>query len=110
MIYGERIQRPRDFFNWVQVLDNESFDNFFTDYAGQARVRWHYGVAHSLLCSFEHSFMAESGRHWLTENNANQAKTLVSPPSSFRSFNENELHELFKENIDRFYFRKQFRS
>ena len=83
MIYGERIQAPSDFFDWIPKLDDESFDNFFTDYAGQARIRWHYGVAHSLLCNFEDSFMAESGRDWLTENNANQAKTLVSPPYFF---------------------------
>ena len=110
MVYGERIQRPREFFNWVQILDNDSFTNFFTDYAGQARVRWHYGVAHPLLCSFEDSFMAESGRDWLTEKNADQAKTLVSPPYFFLLLSENELQELLKGNIDRIYFRKQYCS
>ena len=107
MIYGERIQAPSDFFNWIPKLDDESFDNFFTDYAGQARIRWHYGVAHSLLCNFEDSFMAESGRDWLTENNANQAKTLVSPPYFFPPLSGNELQELINDNNDPIYFRKQ---
>ena len=109
-IYAERIQRPQAFFNWVQELDDESFEDVFTEYAGQARVRWHYGVSHSLLCSFEDSFMAESGRHWLTEDNANQAKTLVSPPYPFLLLSENGLQELFEESIDQIYFRKQFSS
>lgn len=77
MIYGTRIHAPSEFFNWINVLDHERFDDFFTDFAGQARIRWHYGVAHPLLCSFEDSFMADHGRGWLPENNADRAKTLV---------------------------------
>ena len=87
-IYEEHIQAPSDFFDWVHKLD-ESFDNFFTDYAGQARVRWHYGVARSLLCSFENSFMAKNGRDWLTEDNANKAKTFVSSLYPFLINGEN---------------------
>ena len=33
--------------------------------------------AHPLLCSFEDSFMAEHGRGWLPEDNANRARTFV---------------------------------
>lgn len=75
--YGRQIHAPFKFFNWINVLDDEHFDHFFTDFAGQGRIRWHYGVAHSLLGSFEDSFTAEIGRGWLPEENANRAKRFV---------------------------------
>ena len=77
IIYGQRIHATPEFFHWIGVLNDEKFDDFFTDFAGQARIRWHYGVAHPLLCSFENSFMAEHGRGWLPEDKANPAKTFV---------------------------------
>ena len=77
MEYGKQICASPDFFDWVDILDNEGFDAFFTDFAGQGRIRWHYGVAHPLLCSFEDSFMADHGRGWLPENEANRARTFV---------------------------------
>ena len=77
MIYGKRIHAPSEFFDWIKLLDDERFDDFFTDFAGQARIRWHYGVAHPLLCSFEDSFMADHGRGWLPGNNADRARTFV---------------------------------
>ena len=75
--YAERIHAPSDFFSWRTFLDDQNFDNFFTEFAGQARIRWHYGVAHPLLCSFENSFISEYGRGWLSENSAHQAKAFV---------------------------------
>lgn len=75
--YEERIHAPSGFFSWRTVLDDQKFDNFFAEFAGQARIRWHYGVAHPLLCSFEDSFIPEYGRGWLSENNARQAKIFV---------------------------------
>lgn len=77
MDYGERIHATTDFFDWIKFLDDERFDQFFTEFAGQGRIRWHYGVAHPLLCSFEDSFMADHGRGWLPESGANRARTLV---------------------------------
>lgn len=38
---------------------------FFEEFAGQARVRWHYGAAHPILSDIEHCFIAEQGRNWL---------------------------------------------
>ena len=78
--YGRVIDRTPDrapgFFSWIQDLRAvQEFDQFFTDFAGQGRIRWHYGVAHPLLCSFEDSFMAERGRGWLKD--ANSARELV---------------------------------
>ena len=74
--YGRCIHRTPEFFNWIKDLRVErEFDHFFADFAGQGRIRWHYGVAHPLLCSFEDSFMAVRGRGWL--NNADEARELV---------------------------------
>ena len=75
--YGERIHATPEFFNWINILGDEIFDDLFADFAGQGRIRWHYGIAHPLLCSFEDSFMAEHGRGWLPENDANRARTFV---------------------------------
>ena len=77
IVYSERIHAPPGFFDWIRVLDDDRFDELFTEFAGQARIRWHYGVAHPLLCSFEDSFMAEHGRGWLPEDDADRARTFV---------------------------------
>lgn len=43
--YGKRIHAAPEFFNWIQILNDERFDDgFFTAFAGQGRIRWHYGV------------------------------------------------------------------
>ena len=59
-------RRPRDF-AWTEHLRDDDFfrGNFFTTFAGQGRVRWHYGVAHSILAGIETTFMAREGRNWL---------------------------------------------
>ena len=40
-------------------------DDFFVDFAGQARVRWHYGAAHAILCDIEDCYIQKKGRDWL---------------------------------------------
>ena len=100
MAYAERIYAPSEFFDWINFLNDERFDVFFTDFAGQGRVRWHYGLSHSLLCSFEDSFMSEHGRGWLPENNANQAKTFVCTCP-------NSAQDNFGKHIGPFYIRDQ---
>ncbi|KAI4677090.1 uncharacterized protein J4E88_006897 [Alternaria novae-zelandiae] len=40
-------------------------DEFFVDFAGQARVRWHYGAAHAILCDIEDCYIQKKGRDWL---------------------------------------------
>lgn len=59
---------PEDF-AWCDKLMNEKiFDgNFFTEFSGQGRTHWHYGVAHPLLAGIESKFMARYGRDWLRE-------------------------------------------
>ena len=62
--------------------EDEDFENeephplawgFFEDFAGQGRIRWHYGVAHSILAGMETIILDKSrnsrrdrrGRNWL---------------------------------------------
>lgn len=52
---------------WVDDVaekGEEMFD-FFEDFAGQARVRWHYGAAHPILSDIENCYIASKGRNWL---------------------------------------------
>lgn len=41
--------------------------NFFHEFAGQARVRWHYGAAHPILSDIENCYIAAKGRNWLAD-------------------------------------------
>ena len=56
-------------FDWTECLRDEDFyyGDFFTHFSGQGRVRWHYGVAHSILAGIESKFMAAEGRNWLSD-------------------------------------------
>ena len=67
---SETNRDPMDF-TWTNELMNDEFldGNFFTQFAGQGRVRWHYGVAHSILAGIERTFMANEGRNWLRDEN-----------------------------------------
>lgn len=51
----------------------EYMDNFFVDFAGQARIRWHYGAAHPILSDIENCYIADKGRNWLA--NEREART-----------------------------------
>ncbi|KAL5115109.1 hypothetical protein ACEQ8H_007024 [Pleosporales sp. CAS-2024a] len=46
--------------------EENSYD-FFEEFAGQARVRWHYGAAHPILCDIEGCYIARKGRNWLAD-------------------------------------------
>ena len=39
--------------------------DFFTGFAGQGRVRWHYGAAQPILSDIENTYLAEHGRNWM---------------------------------------------
>ncbi|KAJ4321392.1 hypothetical protein N0V94_002929 [Neodidymelliopsis sp. IMI 364377] len=45
----------------------EDMKNFFQEFAGQARVRWHYGAAHPILSDIENCYIADKGRNWLAD-------------------------------------------
>ena len=58
---------PHDF-QWTEVLKNHNFmghSGFFAGFAGQGRIRWHYGVAHPVLTGIEEAYVAHKGRGWL---------------------------------------------
>lgn len=69
---------PEDFAWCNGLLDADIFDgNFFTDFSGQGRKHWHYGVAHPLLAGIESKFMADFGRDWLSEGYAARLAIVV---------------------------------
>ncbi|KAH6629181.1 hypothetical protein C7974DRAFT_453768 [Boeremia exigua] len=45
----------------------EDMKDFFQEFAGQARVRWHYGAAHPILSDIETCYIAAKGRNWLAD-------------------------------------------
>lgn len=59
----------------------EDMKNFFEEFAGQARVRWHYGAAHPILSDIENCYIAEKGRNWLA-NEAEARASLVTGRSN----------------------------
>lgn len=60
---------------WIDSVSLESrfMYEFFVGFAGQGRVRWFYGVAHSIICNIENCYIAERGRNWL--HNEMEART-----------------------------------
>jgi hypothetical protein len=52
---------------WVQDIAEKSeyMEDFFIDFAGQGRVRWHYGAAHPILSDIENCYIADRGRNWI---------------------------------------------
>jgi hypothetical protein len=55
-------QRVQEIVSRIERLDS---GDFFIDFAGQGRTRWHYGVAHPILSDLENVWIAEKGRDWL---------------------------------------------
>lgn len=73
--------RTHEDFAWANALNNEDFfhQDFFTQFAGQGRIRWHYGVAHPILASIESSFMADYGRDWLRDPEHARTAMVLGP-------------------------------
>jgi hypothetical protein len=64
----------KDFTNFKIRVDyvaegEDDMYEFFEEFAGQARVRWHYGAAHPILSDIEDCYIAEKGRNWLADEN-----------------------------------------
>ncbi|TLD32599.1 hypothetical protein E2P81_ATG05575 [Venturia nashicola] len=53
---------------------------FFTSFAGQGRVRWHYGVAHPLLSEIENCHIADHGRNWLADEEQARISLVLGSP------------------------------
>lgn len=61
---------------WVEP--EEFGKDFFIDFAGQGRKRWHYGVAHPILAGIEDRFaVRQTRRNWLMKNPKEARKILV---------------------------------
>lgn len=65
----------------AKISTGHKMENFFEDFAGQGRVRWHYGAAHPILSDIENCYIAEKGRNWLA-NEAEARASLVTGPSN----------------------------
>jgi hypothetical protein len=54
---------------WVdQITSRAEYikGKYFCGFAGQARTRFHYGAAHTILLDIEKAYIAEHGRHWMS--------------------------------------------
>lgn len=68
---------------------------FFTEiFAGQGRVRWHYGVAHPILAGIETSLVGKRHRNWLS--NPNIENILVRGPESDTGLWEFDAREFWE--------------
>ncbi|KAF2829583.1 hypothetical protein CC86DRAFT_318980 [Ophiobolus disseminans] len=77
-----RDQKDFDYFK-VRVDNVASGENkmeeFFEEFAGQARVRWHYGAAHPILSDIEDCYIAEKGRNWLADERDARLHLVLGP-------------------------------
>lgn len=73
-------------------IDNPG--EYFTEFCGQGRCRWHYGIAHSILTGVENDFVARHGRGWLFHPDAR--RMLVSRQKYITSFHRFDLRELWE--------------
>jgi hypothetical protein len=64
---------------WINNVahEGENMEDFFVDFAGQARVRWHYGAAHAILCDIENCYIAKRGRNWLANEEEARASLVL---------------------------------
>jgi hypothetical protein len=59
-------------------------EDFFIDFAGQGRLRWHRGVAYPILAGIRAAFSSRYGRGWL--NDEASAKSALLLPLGGRGF------------------------
>ncbi|KAF2399490.1 hypothetical protein EJ06DRAFT_54038 [Trichodelitschia bisporula] len=68
---------------------------FFQGFAGQARVRWHYGAAHPILSDIENCFVAERGRGWSADEALARTKLVLgSAERGLFWFNAREMGQV----------------
>lgn len=83
--YIQDTSKHQDDFAWTTALDSEDDfrQDFFTEFAGQGRLRWHYGVAHPIITNIEGSLMAAAGRNWLKDAELARTKMILGPEKLF---------------------------
>jgi hypothetical protein len=90
--------RAPDDYRWTQGLDNEEYfsASFFSDFAGQGRSRWHYGVAHPILAGIEKAYVADYGRDWLRDSGTARTALVVGPeqPTGLQWFDWREIWQI----------------
>ncbi|KAE8859882.1 hypothetical protein PTNB29_07113 [Pyrenophora teres f. teres] len=70
---------------WIEKIANvdehlySQMHDFFVEFAGQARVRWHYGAAHAILSDIENCYVADKGRNWLANEHEARASLVLGP-------------------------------
>ncbi|KAF2086200.1 hypothetical protein K490DRAFT_45208, partial [Saccharata proteae CBS 121410] len=69
----EHRSKMEDWVNAISIHSSAHPEEFFVRFAGQGRVRWHYGAAHPILSDIERSYVASHGRCWL--DNEEEART-----------------------------------
>jgi hypothetical protein len=57
----------------------ENIHEFFEEFAGQARIRWHYGAAHPILSDIEDCYIAQKGRNWLADERDARMNLVLGP-------------------------------
>lgn len=96
--YIRDIRRPPDDYKWTEELDNDEFftASFFSDFAGQGRSRWHYGVAHPILAGIEEAYVVANGRDWLRHSDAARTAMVTGPETltGLRWFDWREIWQI----------------
>jgi len=57
----------------------DDMHDFFEEFAGQARIRWHYGAAHPILSDIEDCYIAGKGRNWLADESDARLHLVLGP-------------------------------
>lgn len=70
----------KDRVNKISSQSHKLQGDFFTSFAGQGRVRWHYGVAHPVLSEIENCHIAEHGRNWLADEEQARISLVLGSP------------------------------
>ncbi|KAF2095623.1 hypothetical protein NA57DRAFT_26158, partial [Rhizodiscina lignyota] len=66
--------------HWVRKISEQTHlikGNYFTGFAGQGRVRFHYGAAHAILIDIEKAYIADYGRNWLANERVARANLVL---------------------------------
>lgn len=84
---------------WVEQMASRTHlvhGNYFTGFAGQGRVRFHYGAAHAILIDIEKAYIADHGRNWLRdEREARVSLVLGQVDRPFVWFDGRQLWQIF---------------
>jgi hypothetical protein len=61
------------------AMARENKYDFFEEFAGQGRIRWHYGAAHPILSDIEDCYIAKTGRNWLADEGDARMNLVLGP-------------------------------